>query len=238
MALTNEQLKLRLDGVGASEVAALFDTDPYKNAHAVWQEKVTGHSDFKQNRYTFFGDKLEGPVADIFEELYLKPQEGLSLIRPEDIWESPLYTIHDGGTLVSTRNPILRVTPDRLLSDRSGLVEIKLASHWSKMKYWGKTGEGKFPYHYYLQVMYQLHVTGLHRGFLVALLGGNQLGILKIQYDAQLAQEIENRVVDFWDNHVLTEEPHPDWMPYSTPAFLKKGADDYYLLMNSQERTN
>ena len=62
-----EWLAFRRTGIGGSDMSAIMDMNPYRDAVAVWMDK-TGRTepDTEGNQYTYWGTKLEALVADEF----------------------------------------------------------------------------------------------------------------------------------------------------------------------------
>lgn len=210
MSLTDEQKKLRLQGVGGSEIAAIVGLNPYATALDVWRAKVEGYEQpvtAPMERGTF----LEAGVAD---------------------W----YAHRTGAKLVETgtlRHPTLArimCTPDRLASLERGEVDlsIKVPGPYVREQ-WGEAGTDEVPMATLLQVQWELLILEPIYGIRVADVAAPIDGDLRI-YTILADADIQGRLVEgaqkFWRDYVETRTPPPldgtescsDWLTSKYPA--------------------
>jgi putative phage-type endonuclease len=184
--LTPEQIELRSHGVGASEVAAVCNVDPYRNALDVFLEKTKQVEPFAGNEPTEWGNRLEGVIADAYAE-----RMGVQVER-------------DCGTIVATSADWRMCTPDGLVTGANRGVEVKNRNYFN-WKEWGEPGTDEVPIEVVAQVQTSMDIVGLPLWDVAVLLGGNRLGIYHLEYDAEVAADLRQKVDDFWHNNVLAK---------------------------------
>ena len=182
----NAWLKARMQGVGASEVAAILGRNPYCDAGTLLDEKlgIKPADDLSQNPRVYWGNQLERAILEGYAQIghtieaYAHLKE-----RRAEMW---------GRLLQSTRCPQLLATPDAWQVNPSrqteGVVQVKNCGYAKKAP----------PDYYVVQVQAELAVTGLEWGSLVMLVGGNDLRVYDIEGDETLIEEIFEMVERFW----------------------------------------
>jgi putative phage-type endonuclease len=184
---TPEDAALRRAGIGSSEIAAVVGLSPYATALDVYARKLGLEEETPDNEYMRWGRLLEPVIADRYAlELGVELVTSPTVRHPEHEW--------------------MVASPDRLYSDGSRLVEIKNVSAPRGVE-WGESGTSRVPERYYLQVLWQMMVTGVHAADLAALVGGHDFRVYEIRYDAQLASYLREAAREFWFEHVLTRVP-------------------------------
>jgi putative phage-type endonuclease len=195
----------RAQGIGASEIAALFSLSPYGGPMDVYLAKTTPPDELaarSATREQRRGSKLEAYIADEAAERFG--------------WR--LVTV---GPQAHPVHSFLRASPDRLLLDEAGniaaLIEIKTArtrEGWADPKE-DPTG---VPMHYALQVAQQMLVgvdwKGEHvfprSAFVVASVGSlDDISLYGLSADPA----VEARIIEvggaFWRDHVVARVPPP-----------------------------
>lgn len=194
---------LRAKNVGASEVAALFGCHPNLSHYALWSVKagrvppptVTG------NRPKW-GRILEAVIGAAFYE------DGHCAEMPERC-----------GYIMHPSVPGMGCTPDFILRNEGAIVECKNVDWLIRKRAWGDEP----PMHILLQLQAQLACTGLGHGYVVALVGGNELVHWRYERREKLIAEIEQRVRSFWLSICRGDEPPIDGHP-ATLAAVKDSA--------------
>lgn len=189
---------LRAKTVGASEVAALYGCHAHTSLYALWQVKagripppnVTGDR-------PKWGLRLEDVIAQAFHE------EGHCAEMPQRC-----------GYFVHPKVAGLGCTPDFLLKRDGAVVECKNVDWLVRRRQWGHEP----PLALLLQVQTQLACTGYDHGYLVALVGGNELVHWRFDARPKLIADIERRVKVFWDSIAAGEEPPIDGHPATLAA--------------------
>jgi putative phage-type endonuclease len=187
--LTPEQKKMRLQGIGGSEIAAIVGLNPYANALDVWRSKVEGY-EVPVNEHMKRGIFLEAGIADWYAD-----RTGAQL--------------REIGTVFHPAFPRVFCTPDRLAKkDAEWNVSIKAPG--ANAKGWGDEGTDQVPmtaliqFHWELLTLEQLH--GITRGDIAAPIGG-ELRVYPIAADANLQGQLLEAGQKFWRDHIETGIP-------------------------------
>ena len=204
MALTPEELIERRSYIGSSDVAAILGLNPWWNITDVFMEKTNRLivRDEAPSRPADFGSRIEPVLVQLAADTLGEEVEfNRRFTHPRDEYKS--------------------AQADGWLTRPGEIVESKAIGLWNRMfdtSEWGEEGTDEVPYMILVQVVWQLHVSGASAGHVSALLGGG-LGhrLYRVEYRAELAEEIEKRVERFWEDHVLTDTP-PD-MPASISTY-------------------
>lgn len=183
MSLTPEQVLLRMSGVGSSEVPAICDIYPRtwkarSTPDSVFAEKLGGPG-FEGNARTRVGERLEPFVALWWSEDNKRP------------------TRRFGETVRHPKYPFALATPDYVTDDPAEeIVECKVVSYFV-----GKHWNGEPAPWSYLQLIWQLGVTGKPRGHLAAhVQGGDELvRSYPVEFDPDLFANALSVVSRFWD---------------------------------------
>ncbi|MEG0730688.1 MAG: YqaJ viral recombinase family protein, partial [Cetobacterium sp.] len=181
----DEWLERRKLGIGGSDVAAILGESKYKCSLDVYNDKVVG-SDFKGNRATLMGHRLEPVVVLDFQDKH-----------PEFKVEILEKTLKKGKSLANI---------DRLIyhEDKGfGILECKTTGAYN-YKEWL---EDTIPQEYYCQVMHYLAVTGLDYAYIGCLIGGRDYKEFYIERNEEECKLILETCENFWKNHVEANNP-------------------------------
>lgn len=170
----------RLQGVGASEVAALLDLDPYQSAFSLWALKTGRIPPQPETKLLYWGKKIEPILAEAYVE-----QTGRTLIDPGR------ETIRRG------EHPYLFATLDREILPINdgrgpGVLECKnvddhLTNAWADAP----------PLKVQVQIQAQLAVTGYSWAVAGALIGGNDDRFVEVLRHDELIEVIEDAATTF-----------------------------------------
>lgn len=152
-----EWLTVRRAFVTASNVAVVLGESPFSTPSQLWSE-MSGlvKSSTEEAEWMKWGSRLEDAIARGYVE-----ENGGTLISLGAL-----------TVLQSLRYPWMAATLDRLVEVNGELMVLECKNVSSlKADEW----EDEPPLHYQIQVQAQLACTGLKRGVLVALIGGNRL---------------------------------------------------------------
>ena len=183
--LTKEQLAMRLQGIGASEIAAVAGLNPWMSAHDVWLLK-RGLAEPAENVKSRMGNRVEAAVRAEYCE-----DQGVE--------------VEDVGTLVHPTKPWMMATPDGRVKGMRRLLEIKCVG-WRMAFHWG-TEVDAIPDYYRPQVEQQLEVADADECHVAAWIGGSDFRIYTIQRDRELGVILGEIGRKFWHDHVLTGIP-------------------------------
>lgn len=197
--ITNEKqwLQERLKGIGASEASAIIGKNPYMNNQELWELKVgiKEHEDIGNKPCVIYGKEAEAPLRELFkldfpeyEVLY----KDFDLIRLKD---HPFILATLDGKLVEKE------------TGRLGVLEIKTTEIMRSMQkeQWNK----KIPDNYFIQVLWQLLVTGYDFAVLKAQLKYQYFGEVRTECKHYFIEreEVEEDItylkdegVKFWEN--------------------------------------
>ena len=194
-----EWLRWRTTGIGGSDAGTVLGVNPYKTKRELFYEK-TGVQPIKPKDNDSlplrWGHALEETVAEEFSR-----QTGLRVYEVKEMYQHPLY-------------PFMLANVDRFidLPDGSvGILECKTANINSKSKW----EDGGVPFHYECQVRHYMAVMNIDVAYIVCLFENNSdtMAIRRIDRDPVFEEELIAAEKDFWENHVLKNDP---------PAFTEK----------------
>lgn len=179
MALTQEQVRERARGIGASDAAAAIGLHPFKSAADLWLEK-TGRLKLHggSSPATHWGDVLEAPIRQEYARV-----TGRTVRQPRETLK------HDTLSFVMCH-------PDGITDDMR-LYEGKTA----RFDYgWGEPGSDQVPEHYLIQVQHAMLVCRIHVADIAVLIGGQDFRVYEIAADRELQESIIDAEVMFWQH--------------------------------------
>lgn len=171
-------------GLGASEVSAALNLNPYRSAYELWQEKIGEREPFAGNDNTRWGQLIEDAARTAYVE-----KTGYALHVPP-------------ASLYSPTVEWARATPDAVVVETYGpsaaikwqhLVQIKNTGYWPGQQW--KHGP---PEHVVLQEQWEMFVTGLARADVVVSLGGGFPEIFTVHRDEALIADMVRAAEKFW----------------------------------------
>ena len=195
----DEWLKEREYGIGASEVGAVLGLSPFETPFSLWLKKTKQVPRDEENNAMRMGHLLEPVVAQLWEEA-----TGMKVIKAsaaDIIYVHPEYDF-------------MRATPDRVVRGRKKLLECKTTIT-------DVDSDDIFP-HWIAQCQYQMYVTGIHDCDLAWLVKGRFFGYQNIEYDAEFAEFIAERVKEYWNDCVVGGK-EPELI--SVDDFATKGSE-------------
>ena len=193
--------KLRMQGIGGSDVAVIMGYNPWKKPYALYCEKVglVPPEDLSENEAVEWGTKLEPIVAQKFSEV-----TGKKLKRC--------------GTVCNPDAPWQMANFDRLIVGEDCGLECKTANAFKKEEWEGDN----VPDAYYCQCQWYCHLSGLSGWWIACLIGGQHFEYKYIPRNDAFIQDMLEKVTDFWKNHVLAKvPPEVDGSESSTEALKK-----------------
>lgn len=181
--ITNEQREISNKYIGGSTIAAVLGLSNFKTQLQVWGE-LTGlipMEDVSGKMQVRLGNKMEQIVAEIFCE-----DTGKKLHRVNETFRHPRWDYLVGHI-------------DRRIVGEVAIVEIKAVSAWSKEQW----KDGKAPKEYLLQLMWYLGLTKTNQGYLVALIGNQELAVVPVFFDKEIYESMVKKAVRFWEDFVI-----------------------------------
>lgn len=193
----DEWLRARRPYIGASEAAAVLGLSPYSTPRDVWESKRPGAEPIPENRFMQWGKRLEPVVAEWLEHDY--PEIG-HLVMP-------------AGLMVSRDYPFMAATLDRenTWDDDgyvTGLTEIKTGSAFTRAA-WFEDGEPVVPAYYEVQAQQQMLIRGVRKGFVGALIGGNELILREVTFNQAFADVLVSELEEWNETFIVKETPPP-----------------------------
>lgn len=181
-----EWLKARKKGIGGSDASAIAGLNKWKSPVAVYLDKIgqTPHEDINSES-AYFGTVLEDVVAQEFSK-----RTGLKVRRRNAILQHP-------------EHPFMLANVDRLIVGKKEGLECKTASEYLKEEW----KDDEVPAQYLIQCQHYMAVTGYQAWWIAVLIGGNKFVYKKVERDEDIIQYLIQIESDFWNNHVLKEEP-------------------------------
>ena len=193
--------KLRMQGIGGSDVAVIMGYNPWKKPYALYCEKVglVPPEDLSENEAVEWGTKLEPIVAQKFSEV-----TGKKLKR----W----------GTVCNPDAPWQMANFDRLIVGEDCGLECKTANAFKKEEWEGDN----VPDAYYCQCQWYCYLSGFSGWWIACLIGGQHFEYKYIPRNDAFIQDMLEKVTDFWENYVLAKvPPDVDGSESSTEALKK-----------------
>ena len=182
MSLTPEQIALRRNTLGASEIAAVCGLDPFRGPWDVWADK-RGLDIREEFAESDMGHLFERPLLEHYSR-----KTGVSLTYPE--------------TLIHPIHRWVSATPDGLASDR--VVQVKVVGANMAHKW-----DSGVPEYVVCQVQWEMMVAGLPLAVVVACVGGTDYRALDVPADLEIQESLFDLGREFWEGYVLTGAP-PD----------------------------
>jgi len=222
--ITDKQswLENRLLDVTSTEVSALFDLNPYQTEFELYhqkKDKVVVNID--DNERMMWGRHLEDSIALGFAEKYKMKVEQFDVYMRDP--ETRMGSSFD-YKIVSEEEPMI--------------LEIKNVDALAYRKNWIEHDEYNIepPEHIALQLQHQLEITGYNVGYIVALVGGNTMKVVKSKRDPEIGKLLTEKVKNFWEKIKLGVPPDIDYTKNS--QFIMKNlcnqADDGLVLKSDE----
>jgi putative phage-type endonuclease len=204
--ITNKQdwLENRLLDVTSTEVSCLFDANPFKTKLDLYYEKKDKVIQNIDSPRMAWGRRLEDSIARGFAE------EQNVEVKPYDVY-------------LSDQSRRMGSSFDyKILGKEEALLEIKNVDRYVFHDKWDENSEGVIaPSYIEMQLQYQLHLANIDLGYIVALVGGNEMKILKRKRFPEIGKEFETKVKEFWER-----------VKSGTPPDIDYERDSNYLIKN------
>lgn len=183
----SDWLTHRKNGIGGSDVAAIFGLSRYRSPLQVYMDKLGLIPPIEDNQKMKMGRILEPIIADLFME-----DTGIKVRRNNAILQHPEY-------------PWLLANIDRWIVGENAGLEIKNTSEYARSDWSGANA----PIEYLMQCNHYMAVTGAERWYICVLIGGWDVQWRVIERDDTVIAAIIEKTRQFWHDHVLAEVP-PD----------------------------
>lgn len=200
-------LELRAKDITSTEVSALFGLSPYMTKFELWHRKKAGDVvEIDTNERMKWGTRLQDAIAEGIAE-----DNGWLTRKMEEYIRDPELRIgssFDFEISLVEDSPLVHGFQDRV----KGLLEIKNVDTKQFLDGWAWAGDNlEAPPHIELQVQHQMAVAGRAFAYIGALVGGNQVHLLRREADPKIIEQIRRRVREFWLSIDINQEPKPDF---------------------------
>jgi putative phage-type endonuclease len=194
--LTPEQIVLRKNGIGGSDIAAVCGLDKFRAPIDVWVDKTTPPD-----------EHVELTTPDIYRGTYL--EDGIRQ------WYSKLtgHKVEKSGVLFHPEYKFIFASPDGIIK-QSHVLEIKSPRRGDD---WGEEFTDDIPECYIPQVTWECACAQLPRADVAALIFG-ELKQYHVAYDEDLFKSLAKIAEHFWQEYVVENVPPPadDTKQYET----------------------
>ena len=201
---TAHWLRMRKQGLGASDSAAVLGLSKWGTPLSVYMDKLSDHVDDTMSDRQDWGHRLEEPVAQ-----WVRDTKGLQ------VTESP-------GLIRSEEYPWLLATPDRKVIEGDVVVPLEIKSSDAFMRDAWSDG---IPLNYQIQLQQQILIMGAPHGYLAVLHGGNTPEFYRVPADAEFHEQLVRLTRTFWEDHILAQVP-PEPITVEDAAALWPGKAD------------
>lgn len=198
--ITLRQRQLRNQGIGASEIASVLNLDPWRSAYDLWLMKTERHetsdAGAEETGAQTIGNLIEPTTRQLAER-----RLGKRIVKPTSTYKADngiMFANLDGQVEKSIRGA------DAVELKSTGLTDG-----------WGEEGTDEVPDRVMLQVHGQMICSGAQLAYVARLLGryGFSFSLYEVPINRDLAAAIEERVCNWWRNHVEKDTPPADSVP-------------------------
>lgn len=188
-------------GVGGSDIPILLGLSKYCTRRELWAYKTRRLARLPVGPAAEWGHLTEPLVADWFARKTGQPVREVK------------------GTVQHPHVDYAIANLDRIAGSEpdEAVLEIKNSRYGTG---YGEPGTDQVPFDAAAQVVWYLGVTGMSRGYVAALIGGQDPGVWTIGPDPDLFARLMEIAGDFWRHVVLDEEPALE--PHPTTLDLVK----------------
>lgn len=188
--------ELRRTGIGGSDAAAIAGFDTYRSPLAVYYEKTGEYYDDSAGEPAYWGNLLEGPVADEFARRH-----------EVTVVAAPPFVRH-------REHEFMFANVDRdIVEEPDALLEVKTAGHWMAVNW-----EEAVPERAQLQVQHYLNVREKTRAHVAVLKGGQYYADFILERDDRIIDALTRMELDFWERVQERRPPPADGAPSSRAA--------------------
>ena len=180
-----EWLQLRKSGIGGSDASAILGFNSYKSAFQLYIEKTSDFVVESDNEAAYWGNVLEDVVAREFAK-----RTGKKIRKINRMLRHPNHYF-------------MTANLDRDVVGEKAFLECKTASEYLKDSWNGED----VPAAYLCQLQHYLAVTGYEKAYIAVLIGGNKFVWKEVARDDEFIELMIQHEKEFWENHVLANEP-------------------------------
>lgn len=194
----DEWLKLRKEGIGGSDAAAIAGVNPYKSPVVAYMEKTGQYTPKPAGEAAEWGNILEPVIRKVFAEK-INAERELSGLPALKVQQRNAIFSHD-------EFDFMRTNLDGLIYGHElgkGILEIKTANQFLTDEWAGDD----VPNQYYIQVQHNIAVMNVQYAYLPVLIGGQKFKYYFIERDEEMINYLYDIERNFWINHVKAKTP-------------------------------
>lgn len=187
-------LKLRKEGLGGSEMAAIMGFNPYCSPLDIYEDKVSDEVKNIDNKHTRFGLRMEDVIADWWSDI-----EGRKVRRENKM------AMHDDLPLFVNIDRLILKKEDAEYSG-NGPLEIKTTTKWTYER-WFEEDSDVIPI-FYPQLQHAMGIYGYDygcAGIMIAEL--KEVKPLYFERNDEFIEQMWEQAVQFWFDHVVPKKP-------------------------------
>jgi len=238
MPLSDSQIALRSEGIGASEAAAVLGLSPWATPWDVFARKRGLVPPFEGNRATAYGNHLEPFVVRLYQED--RGLEAMQLPVTMRHPEHPCIMATPDAFVLNPDNPPppgvrVALTDQRWGADTEAdeaLVRERLLPHvlkgleikctrWRMAARIGTPEEPNAPDEHLVQTAQGMIVCDLPAWDLAYWIGGEELRVLPFRRDPAFDRLLLGRIPHFWQHHIVGDRPPEIGASKSACGWLK-----------------
>lgn len=192
MTLNDKAAWLAARRLGSSDAGAALGLNPFKSPYQLWAEKTGRMPGVEENEAMRWGKLLEPVIAFEFGS-----RNQLEVMCAGSMFTHPKY-----DWMTATPDYFAESTTE--IAGSRAIVECKNVSYFQSERY----ANDEIPDYVHIQLLHQMCVLGVNVGYVVALLGGNNLVWRKVETDAHEFEWLIRAEKAFWDC-VVSDTPPP-----------------------------
>lgn len=195
MSLTDEQQKIRAQGVCGSEIGAVAGLSPYSSPLQVATAKLhlrkTGKAvNQDDNKHMRRGRLFEPVIAGVWVE------------------ETGATDVREPGTLVHPVTPLVIATPDREAKVGGGRLAVEVKAPGRFAKGWGNPGTDDVPRYILAQAHWEMAVLDVDRCDVAAWID-DDLAIYPVTFNPEFYGLLVETAQRFWTDFILKDTLPP-----------------------------
>lgn len=186
------EMQLRRSGITGTDISAILGLNPYATPLSVYDSKDPDLrvEDWAENEDTDRGNFLEPGIR---------------------VWSQKKIgrTIHEGRTVVNSKNKLIIASPDGIVPDANSIAieaTFDAKAPGERVTGWGEHGTDQVPPHVAAQVCWQMAALGVELAYVGALIHG-RLRVYEIPRDPGFEDMLIMRATQFWEEHVVAKKP-------------------------------
>lgn len=188
MAITQNQLEQRRKHIGASDVAAILNVDPFRSPYDVWAEKTGRVESFNENNAM-----RVGKIMELSAILFAEEQLG-------KITRNQRRVLKGWNVLAANTDGILKATGEPVEAKTTNIT-----SRASELGQWGDDGTDQVPQRVILQCTAQMAACEANLCYVAAIIGGRGFALFKVPFDTELFKIVLDKLQYFWDYNVAKD---------------------------------